>query len=102
MDETARATLFDQARSNLASNPAHTHAPLSATSSLSSRVSPDRETLTELLAQEPMIDAIARQAHELAVGRLRSNLKGLNLSAQLCRNVELVYPRYTVTRLNLF
>jgi hypothetical protein len=73
-----------------------------ATSSLFWRVSPDRETLTELLAQEPMIDAIARQAHELAVGRLRSNLKGLNLSAQLCRNVELVYPRFTVTRLNLF
>jgi hypothetical protein len=43
----AAALQLPQARSNFASNPAQTDEPLSATRSLSWRVSPDREKLAE-------------------------------------------------------
>ena len=47
MKGASRSQLLPQARSNSASNPAHTDAPRSATRSLSCRVSPDREKLAE-------------------------------------------------------
>jgi hypothetical protein len=55
----SRSQLLPQARSNSASNPAHTDAPRSATRSLSCRVSPDREKLAEPVRRRRMIDAIA-------------------------------------------
>jgi hypothetical protein len=60
-DEAARAQLLDQARSNLASNPAHTDASERHQIVILARLARPRE-ISRARAQQPVIDAIAFSA----------------------------------------